>query len=74
MKGEAILKREFEPSFRLKLAAKDASLVEAAAENHQLDLPLVSAIRRRLEEAVPEHGDKDLSATYLTSAPSGAAA
>ncbi len=69
MKGKAMMAREFEPSFRLRLAAKDAGLVVDAIESHELDLPLVSAIRRRLDEGVPEHGDKDMSATYLTSAP-----
>ena len=70
MKGKAMMAREFEPSFRLRLAAKDAGLVVDAIERHGLDLPMVSAIRRRLDEGVPEHGDKDMSATYLTSAPS----
>jgi 3-hydroxyisobutyrate dehydrogenase len=70
MKGKAMMAREFEPSFRLRLAAKDAGLVEDAIAHHGLDLPLVSAIRRRLDEGVPEHGEKDMSATYLTSVPS----
>ena len=68
-KGGAMAARSFEPSFRLALAAKDAGLVEEAAERHELDLPLLAAVRRRLDEAVPEHGDKDMSATFLTSAP-----
>jgi 3-hydroxyisobutyrate dehydrogenase len=72
LKGKAMLRREFEPSFTLKLATKDAGLVEAAARAHGLDLPVVQAIRRRMQEAVPEHGDEDLSATFLTSASKGA--
>jgi 3-hydroxyisobutyrate dehydrogenase len=71
MKGKAIIERSFEPSFKLALAAKDAALVEEAAERHDLDLPLVSAIRRRMEEGIEEHGDKDMAATYLTSAEAG---
>jgi 3-hydroxyisobutyrate dehydrogenase len=74
MKGKAIMDRQFEPSFRLALAAKDASLVQDAAERHELDLPLVRTIRARLDEGVPQHGDKDMCATYLTSAPNGASA
>ena len=70
MKGRAMMARDFEPSFRLRLAAKDARLVQEAIERHGLDLPLARAIRSRLDEAVPDHGDKDMSATYLTSAPS----
>lgn len=74
MKGKAIMERDFDPSFSLKLAAKDASLVEQSARRRDLDLPLVSTIRERLEQGAGEHGDKDMSATYLTSAPSGAGA
>jgi 3-hydroxyisobutyrate dehydrogenase len=69
MKGQAILKRDFEPSFKLALAAKDAGLVEQAAERRHLDLPLVRTIRERMAAGVGEHGDEDMSATYLTSAP-----
>jgi len=67
-KGKAMIARDFEPAFRLALAAKDAALAEDAAAAHGLDLPLVAAIRRRLDAGVPEHGDKDMSATFLTSA------
>ena len=69
MKGEAIAKREFDPSFSLRLAAKDAGLVGESAGRRDLDLPALEAIRRRLDEGVPEHGDEDMSATFLTSAP-----
>jgi 3-hydroxyisobutyrate dehydrogenase len=68
MKGTAMLERNFEPSFKLELAAKDARLAEEAAERRALDLPLLSAIRRRLADGVPDHGEEDMSATYLTSA------
>jgi 3-hydroxyisobutyrate dehydrogenase len=67
LKGRAMIERSFEPSFRLALAAKDAALVEDAAAEHGLDLPLVAAIRQRLDAAVSEHGDKDMAATFLTS-------
>jgi 3-hydroxyisobutyrate dehydrogenase len=70
MKATAIMQRDFDPSFRLALAAKDAALVQAAAERRHLDLPLVDTISARLHEGAAEHGDKDMSATYLTSAPS----
>jgi 3-hydroxyisobutyrate dehydrogenase len=69
MKGRAMMARQFEPSFRLRLAAKDAGLVADAVDLHGLDLPLVTAIRDRLEQGIEEHGDKDMAATYLTSAP-----
>jgi 3-hydroxyisobutyrate dehydrogenase len=70
LKGSAIIERNFDPSFRLALAAKDAGLIEDSAERHGVDVPLFSTIRRRLDEGAEEHGDEDLSATYLTSAPS----
>ncbi len=69
MKGKAIMERSFEPSFRLALAAKDARLIEESARRHELDLPLFGTLRRRLAEGAEEHGEKDFSATYLTSAP-----
>jgi 3-hydroxyisobutyrate dehydrogenase len=69
MKGATIAKREFDPSFSLRLAAKDAGLVGESAGRRDLDLPALEAIRRRLDEGVPEHGDEDMSATFLTSAP-----
>jgi 3-hydroxyisobutyrate dehydrogenase len=74
LKGKAMMQREFEPSFSLKLATKDVSLVQASAERHDLDLPVVRAIRERFEQGATEHGDEDLSATFLTSAPTRASA
>jgi 3-hydroxyisobutyrate dehydrogenase len=73
MKGHAMTERDFTPSFRLRLAAKDAALVTDAAWQHGVDLPLLDVVARRLGEAVSEHGDEDISATYLTSAPEQAA-
>jgi 3-hydroxyisobutyrate dehydrogenase len=69
IKTKAIMQRQFDPSFRLALAAKDARLIEDAAQSHELDLPLLSTIRRRLAEGAKDHGDEDFSATYLTSTP-----
>jgi 3-hydroxyisobutyrate dehydrogenase len=69
MKGQAIADRDFAPSFRLALAAKDASLVRESASQHGLDLPLLDLIARRLRQGAAEHGDEDFSATYLTSTP-----
>lgn len=69
MKAELMAKRDFTPSFRLKLAAKDANLVGESAVQHGLDLPVLDAIAERLSEGAMEHGDEDVSATYLTSTP-----
>jgi 3-hydroxyisobutyrate dehydrogenase len=69
IKGKAIAERNFEPSFRLTLAAKDARLIEESAQRRDLDVPLFSTIRRRLAEGAKNHGDEDMCATYWTSAP-----
>lgn len=69
MKGTAMIERDFEPMFRLDLAAKDARLVADAAQRHHLQLPMLDAIARRMTEGAEEHGDKDMAATYLTSTP-----
>lgn len=69
MKGAAMIGRDFAPDFRLTLAAKDAVLVRAAAQARGLDLPVLDAIAQRLAKGAVEHGEKDFSATYLTSAP-----
>jgi 3-hydroxyisobutyrate dehydrogenase len=68
LKGTAMIERDFEPAFKLGLAAKDARLVDETARRHDLDLPLVSTIRARLEDGMAEHGDEDLAATFATSA------
>jgi 3-hydroxyisobutyrate dehydrogenase len=73
LKGKAMLERDFEPTFALKLASKDARLAVESAERAGLDLPALRAIGERMQQAVPEHGDEDLSATFLTSAPQRAA-
>jgi 3-hydroxyisobutyrate dehydrogenase len=73
IKSKAIIDRDFTPAFRLALAAKDAGLVAEAAERHHVDVPLTRLLRDRLAEGAREHGDKDMAATYLTSAPDGAA-
>jgi 3-hydroxyisobutyrate dehydrogenase len=68
-KGKLITARNFEPAFKLGLAAKDAGLVAESAARRDLDVPLVSLLRERLGEGAREHGDEDVAATYLTSAP-----
>lgn len=68
MKGQMMIERSFEPSFKLELAAKDARLVLEAMERHDLELPMLEAIRAQLEQAAREHGDEDMAATYLASA------
>lgn len=64
MKGQMMIERSFEPSFKLELAAKDARLVLEAIERQHLDLPMLEAIRAQLDQAAVKHGDKDMAATY----------
>lgn len=73
VKGAAIAAWDFSPSFRLKLAAKDASLVGESALQHGLDLAVFATIAERLSEGALDHGDEDFSATFLTSPPERAA-
>ena len=72
-KAQAMADRDFGPSFRLKLAAKDAGLVTDAAWQHGLSLPVLEAIARRFSQAATGHGDHHISATYLASLPERAA-
>jgi 3-hydroxyisobutyrate dehydrogenase len=73
MKARAILEDNFEPMFSLKLAAKDAGLIEESAKRHGVRVPLYSVIREQMQRAAEHgHGDEDMSATYFASAPSGA--
>jgi 3-hydroxyisobutyrate dehydrogenase len=65
---------EYPVSFTLRLAAKDARLMERAAERAGVDLPLVRAVSERLAAAVEAgYGEEDMAATYRLSAPDGAA-
>jgi 3-hydroxyisobutyrate dehydrogenase len=74
MKAQAMIDRDFTPAFALKLATKDAMLAVESAGEHDLDLPVLRAISERMQQAVAGHGDEDLSATFLTSAPSASRA
>ncbi len=65
IKGKAILERNFEPMFSLKLAAKDAGLIEESAQRHDIEVPLFRVVREQMSRAAREHGDEDMSATYF---------
>jgi 3-hydroxyisobutyrate dehydrogenase len=69
-KAKAMVAREFPASFPLRWASKDAELIRAAAAGAGLDLLLVEGIADALARGVQAgHGDEDLAATFLTSAP-----
>jgi 3-hydroxyisobutyrate dehydrogenase len=64
LKGTAMIEGDFEPSFSLAMAAKDAGLVDEAARAAGLDLALPAAIRDQMAKAIAAgHGDEDMAAT-----------
>jgi 3-hydroxyisobutyrate dehydrogenase len=65
LKAKAMLDRDFTPSFKLGLAAKDADLAVQAADLAGLELPVLTAVAERMAAAAIEHGDEDLAAVYL---------
>ena len=70
MKGSAMIDRKLDPSFPLRLAAKDADLILEAADNNDLSLPLLEAVYDQMRAGVEAgHGDEDLAATIRVSSP-----
>jgi 3-hydroxyisobutyrate dehydrogenase len=74
-KGRAMIERAFDPSFALRLAAKDAELVLDAAARHDVDLALAPALLERFRRAIDAgHGDQDMAAAlYGTLSPAASA-
>jgi 3-hydroxyisobutyrate dehydrogenase len=70
LKGEAMLERRLEPSFKLKLAEKDASLVLEAAHRAGVEARVARAAREAFERGVAlGHGDEDMAAVYFAAKP-----
>ncbi|MBV8563197.1 MAG: NAD(P)-dependent oxidoreductase [Actinobacteria bacterium] len=66
LKGEAILERRLDPSFRLELAHKDARLITEAAREAGVDDRMARAVRDAMHHAVElGHGDEDMAAAYF---------
>jgi 3-hydroxyisobutyrate dehydrogenase len=66
LKGEAILDRKLEPSFKLELAEKDATLVLEAAARAGVEARVGRAVREAFERGVElGHGDEDMAAVYF---------
>ncbi len=64
LKGDAILRGDFEPSFSLRLALKDLDLVLEAAEG--LPAAVTRTLRAQFERAVElGHGEEDQAAVYF---------
>jgi 3-hydroxyisobutyrate dehydrogenase-like beta-hydroxyacid dehydrogenase len=65
--GQNILKRDFSPSFALKLMLKDAGLIERFAENLKSPTPALRVAQKNLESAVTlGFGDENASALIKT--------
>lgn len=63
MKGGQILERDFAPRFSLRLAEKDQRLALEAAAEQGARMPIGSAVRQLLGDAIQSgRGDKDASA------------
>jgi 3-hydroxyisobutyrate dehydrogenase-like beta-hydroxyacid dehydrogenase len=61
--GQNILKRDFSPSFALKLMLKDADLIEKFCSSLQLPIPALSVVEKNLAAAVaPGFGTENVSA------------
>jgi 3-hydroxyisobutyrate dehydrogenase len=70
MKTEAIVSGNMEPSFTLRLAAKDVELILDAASDAGVDLALARAALERMTRAIDlGHGDEDMAATYYATRP-----
>jgi len=66
LKGEAILDRKLEPSFKLELAEKDATLVLEAAARAGVEARVGRAVREAFARGVElGHGDEDMAAVYF---------
>jgi 3-hydroxyisobutyrate dehydrogenase len=72
VKGKLMIDETFEPSFPLRLAAKDARLVLDAA-GERVRLPVTEATAAQMERAAElGHADEDMAATYYGSRNGGA--
>jgi 3-hydroxyisobutyrate dehydrogenase len=68
LKGEAMLERKLEPSFKLEHAAKDSALVLEAADRAGVDTRVARAVREAFERGIElGHGDEDMAAVYFAS-------
>lgn len=73
LKSELILGGNLEPSFSLRLAHKDVTLILDAADEAALDLGLVRVTLERMAKAIElGHGDEDMAAAYFGTTPAGA--
>ena len=72
MKTGAIVSGDLQPSFTLRLAAKDVELILDAAADAGVDLGVAAVTHERMARAIElGHGDEDMAATYYATRPEG---
>jgi 3-hydroxyisobutyrate dehydrogenase len=64
MKGEAMVKGDYTPSFKLWLATKDARLAADAGAAAGAEIPVIEAIAAQMEAVAAKHPDEDVAALY----------
>jgi 3-hydroxyisobutyrate dehydrogenase len=64
LKGEAMLKADYTPSFRLALATKDARLAVEAGQEVGAEIPVIEAIAAQMAAVAAAHPDEDLAALF----------
>ena len=65
MKGEAMVKGDYTPSFKLWLATKDARLAADAGAAAGAEIPVIEAIAAQMEAVAAVHPDEDVAALFL---------
>jgi 3-hydroxyisobutyrate dehydrogenase len=66
VKGAAMLARQFEPSFPLRAAEKDARLILEAAADARVDMAVTAAVQNHFAKALElGHADDDMASVYL---------
>jgi 3-hydroxyisobutyrate dehydrogenase-like beta-hydroxyacid dehydrogenase len=63
--GQNILKRDFSPSFALKLMLKDAGLIEEFGESLLAPIPALRVVKRHLESAVALGFEKENASALI---------
>jgi 3-hydroxyisobutyrate dehydrogenase-like beta-hydroxyacid dehydrogenase len=63
--GQNILKRDFSPSFALKLMLKDAGLIEEFGESLLSPIPALRVVKRHLESAVALGFEKENASALI---------
>ncbi|MBV8952297.1 MAG: NAD(P)-dependent oxidoreductase [Actinobacteria bacterium] len=65
VKGDEMLQRKYPSAFSVRMAAKDARLIDEAARDNGRTLRITEDVRRALDRAAElGHADEDLAALY----------